>query len=194
MGIVPRGRRATPWIRRPSEGSDKPPSRMTAAQPSRQAQRRGRTSPSRSGPPAFHPVDLAESVGRYLPLIRGLARRFRKRSAVVDVEDLVSAGTVGLMEALDRFDPGRGVSLSSFAYHRIRGAILDEMRRQLHPSGRTRGPAPEEVSFDAPLQHGEEPMNLLDVTLRRSRWFTPSSASSSTRSGASRQGSGRCSR
>jgi RNA polymerase sigma factor for flagellar operon FliA len=47
----------------------------------------------------------------------------------VDVENLESAGTLGLVEAANKFDPERGVKFETYAYTRIRGAILDELRR-----------------------------------------------------------------
>jgi RNA polymerase sigma factor for flagellar operon FliA len=47
----------------------------------------------------------------------------------VDAENLESAGVVGLIEAANQFDPGRDVEFRTFAYQRIRGAILDELRR-----------------------------------------------------------------
>ncbi|WP_437227782.1 sigma-70 family RNA polymerase sigma factor [Planctomicrobium sp. SH661] len=47
----------------------------------------------------------------------------------VDVENLESAGILGLVEAAAQFDPSRGVEFITFAYHRIRGAMLDELRR-----------------------------------------------------------------
>jgi RNA polymerase sigma factor for flagellar operon FliA len=47
----------------------------------------------------------------------------------IDRENLEAAGVLGLVEAADHFDPTRGVEFKSFAYLRIRGAILDELRR-----------------------------------------------------------------
>jgi len=47
----------------------------------------------------------------------------------VDVENLESAGTLGLVEAANKFDPERGIKFETYAYTRIRGAILDELRR-----------------------------------------------------------------
>ena len=47
----------------------------------------------------------------------------------VDRENLESAGILGLVEAAEKYDPSRGVAFKSFAYLRIRGAILDELRR-----------------------------------------------------------------
>jgi len=47
----------------------------------------------------------------------------------VDKENLESAGILGLVEAAGQFDPAKGVDFKSYSYHRIRGAILDELRR-----------------------------------------------------------------
>ena len=78
-----------------------------------------------------------------LPQVQYIARRIHERlPAQVPLEDLVSAGVVGLIEALDRFDPNKNVQLKSFAKFRIRGAILDSLRdvdwgsRQLRRQGR----------------------------------------------------------
>lgn len=54
----------------------------------------------------------------------------------VDRDDLTSAGTLGLLQALRSFDPDRGVKFLTFVRFRIRGAIYDELRRS-HPMGRT---------------------------------------------------------
>jgi len=56
----------------------------------------------------------------------------RRCPAQVSIDDLVSAGTVGLIQAVDRYEPGRNVKLGALAGHRIRGAILDYLR-QLDP-------------------------------------------------------------
>src|SRR5438132_1518967 len=47
----------------------------------------------------------------------------------MDVENLEAAGTLGLVEAANHFDPDRGVQFKTYAYTRIRGAVLDELRR-----------------------------------------------------------------
>jgi RNA polymerase sigma factor for flagellar operon FliA len=48
----------------------------------------------------------------------------------VDVDDLISAGTLGLIRAVDDFDPSRGAKLETYARYRIKGAIMDELRKQ----------------------------------------------------------------
>jgi RNA polymerase sigma factor for flagellar operon FliA len=66
---------------------------------------------------------------QYLGLVHHAAREIaRSRPYALEIEDLVSAGTVGLVQALETFDPSRGLAFSSFAVPRIRGAILDELR------------------------------------------------------------------
>ncbi len=68
-----------------------------------------------------------------LSLVHHVARQLaRGLAADVDVNELVSAGTMGLMSALESFDAARGLAFSTIAVPRIRGAILDELRRQDH--------------------------------------------------------------
>ena len=65
----------------------------------------------------------------YLPLVRYNAERVHtKLPDEVDVEDLMSAGIFGLMDAIDAFDMERGVKFETYCAPRIRGAILDELR------------------------------------------------------------------
>ena len=66
----------------------------------------------------------------YAPLVKYVAgRRARACDAPVDGEDLISYGTFGLIDAVDRFEPERGLKFETFAVARVRGAILDELRR-----------------------------------------------------------------
>lgn len=65
----------------------------------------------------------------YLPLVRFNADRIgAKLPDEVDSDDLMSSGTFGLMDAIDSFDPCRGVKFETYCAPRIRGAILDELR------------------------------------------------------------------
>lgn len=65
----------------------------------------------------------------YLPLVKYNAERIHtKLPDEVDVEDLMSAGIFGLMDAIDAFDLDRGVKFETYCAPRIRGAILDELR------------------------------------------------------------------
>lgn len=66
----------------------------------------------------------------HLPLVRHLVGKLAAELPPgVDVENLESAGVLGLVEAAQHFDPERGVQFKTYAYTRIRGAILDELRR-----------------------------------------------------------------
>ncbi len=68
-------------------------------------------------------------VEHYLYLVRFAAERIRaKLPDEVDVDDLMSAGIFGLVDAIDAFDLGRGVKFETYCAPRIRGAILDELR------------------------------------------------------------------
>jgi DNA-directed RNA polymerase sigma subunit (sigma70/sigma32) len=69
-----------------------------------------------------------------------------------------------LIEAVDRYDAKQGVPFVSFAYSRIRGAIIDELRRFTAP--RAGGESATPLSLEAPLG-GEENLTLRDVTVDR---------------------------
>src|SRR3981081_3070211 len=65
----------------------------------------------------------------HLPQVRLIARRIHERlPESVTLEDLVSTGTLGLIAAIDRFDPAHNVKLKTYAEYKIRGAILDSLR------------------------------------------------------------------
>lgn len=61
------------------------------------------------------PVYIARSISVHLP-------------THVDLDDLIQAGRIGLLDAIDRYDPARGVELATYAKFRIRGAIIDHLR------------------------------------------------------------------
>jgi len=65
----------------------------------------------------------------HLPQVRLIARRIHERLPEnVNFDDLVSTGVVGLISAIDRFDPAHNVKLKTYAEYKIRGAILDSLR------------------------------------------------------------------
>lgn len=69
-------------------------------------------------------------IERYAPLATSVARRMRvPTGAVMGRDDVESAAFIGLIGAVDRYDPERGVPFEGYAGLRIRGAILDELRR-----------------------------------------------------------------
>ena len=68
-------------------------------------------------------------IEQYLPLVRYHAERVWSRLPdEVDLDDLVSSGVFGLMDAIDAYDPARGVKFETYCVPRIRGAMLDELR------------------------------------------------------------------
>ena len=98
---------------------------------------------------AFHQVDLRvcppyrdsfdetngvrvadkERIEANLPLVKKIAGEvYRSIGRSMDIADLIAYGTQGLIEALDRFDPKRGFTFSTFAYYRVRGAVWDGVR------------------------------------------------------------------
>ena len=65
----------------------------------------------------------------HLPQVRLIARRIRERlPESVNLDDLISTGIVGLISAIDHFDPAHNVKLKTYAEYKIRGAILDSLR------------------------------------------------------------------
>ncbi|MDH4223091.1 MAG: FliA/WhiG family RNA polymerase sigma factor [candidate division Zixibacteria bacterium] len=75
------------------------------------------------------PVRRQKLLSEYLPLVKSVAGRMAigfPRS--VEIQDLISTGVIGLVEAFSNFDPTRGVKFETYAVPRIRGAILDELR------------------------------------------------------------------
>ncbi len=78
-----------------------------------------------------HEVTLRNKiVEHYMPTVARCAREIQaKAPRGVDYQDLYQAGVPGLMEAIESFDPTRAVKFETFAYYRVRGAILDAIRR-----------------------------------------------------------------
>jgi RNA polymerase sigma factor (sigma-70 family) len=92
--------------------------------------------------------DRARLVAANLRLVWLLAWRVARRFRGVEVEELVSEGTIGLIGAVERFDPDRGVGLSTYATHSVLGAMLDFLRRE--------GTLPERRGADARRADREE--------------------------------------
>lgn len=71
-----------------------------------------------------------------LPFVESLARRMASTMPnSVDVSDLVQDGVIGLMDAAHRFDEARGIKFETFAERRVRGAMIDALRRDAWPRG-----------------------------------------------------------
>lgn len=101
-------------------------------------------------------------IERYSPMAGRMARRLHPAGVTaVSPEDLESAGVLGLIDAVDRFEPGRGVPFEAYAALRIRGAILDELRTA---TGGRRAEMPTHVSLDQLLSAGDHTLPTIDDT------------------------------
>jgi RNA polymerase sigma factor FliA len=134
--------------------------------------------PNPSGIPTMT-AEQEKILLEHLPIVRFLARRIHERLPQhVDIEDLVSAGVVGLMDAFSKFDSTKKVQFRSYAQFRIRGAILDSLRtldwspRELRRKGRAveeairvltqrMGRAPGEAEIAAEMKLSLEEYQLL---------------------------------
>ena len=74
---------------------------------------------------------LRESlILQYTPLVKYVVGRLAiGLPAIMDYEDVLSDGTIGLIEAVERFDPSKGVKFETYAISRIRGSIIDQLRK-----------------------------------------------------------------
>lgn len=84
-------------------------------------------------PPAVDPVHTRaqrdELILKYAPLIKYIAHRLAMRLPPhISCEALISAGVIGLMDAINKYDPDKNVQFKTYAEFRIRGAMLDELR------------------------------------------------------------------
>jgi RNA polymerase sigma factor FliA len=141
---------------------------------------------------------------KYLPLVRYNAERIHTRLPdEVDVEDLMSAGVFGLMDAIDAFDLSRKVKFETYCAPRIRGAILDELRSMdwvprlvRHRSGRVEQARQEIEKKTGKPATDDEVARLLNVEGEELEKITRDSKAVSTRSLSARtfasdNGSGR---
>jgi RNA polymerase sigma factor FliA len=76
-------------------------------------------------------TDRDNIILKHLSQIRCVAHKIcAKLPACIDANDLIGDGVLGLLDAVDKYDPARGVSFKTYAQYRIRGAILDSLRSQ----------------------------------------------------------------
>ena len=74
-------------------------------------------------------VDKKAVVSQFGYYVRSIARKIlRTLSSCIELDDLISYGMMGLLEAAERYDPKKGVSFTTFSYYRIKGAIYDGLR------------------------------------------------------------------
>ncbi|MDR1109674.1 MAG: FliA/WhiG family RNA polymerase sigma factor [Deltaproteobacteria bacterium] len=88
--------------------------------------------PGLADKPSWRGLSMAEKtqyVEQYSPLIRYLADRLASRlPGHIVKDDLISSGVLGLIDAIDRFEPDRGIMFKTYAEFRIKGAMIDELR------------------------------------------------------------------
>jgi RNA polymerase sigma factor for flagellar operon FliA len=102
-------------------------------------------------------------VERYLPLVKYNAERIWQRLPEgVDLDDLISAGVFGLMDAIDAFDLSRGVKFETYCVPRIRGAMLDELRTMdwVPRLVRSKATKMEEARKELEARHGRPPTDV----------------------------------
>lgn len=79
---------------------------------------------------AIEDADLSEVVDRYAPLVKRIAHHLLLRMpASVQIDDLIQSGMIGLLEAAKKYDVSKGASFETYAGIRIRGSMLDEVRK-----------------------------------------------------------------
>src|SRR5512138_3152465 len=113
------------------------------------------------------PASQSRRVLAGLPFVEALARRTAATMPhSIDVADLVQDGVLGLIDAAHRFDEGRGIKFETFAERRIRGAMIDALRREAWPRGVRRARRELEAAREAlRLELGCEP-SLADLAAR----------------------------
>src|ERR687883_755846 len=102
-----------------------------------------------------------------LPFVEALARRMAASMPnSIDIGDLVQDGMLGLIDAAHRFDEGRGIKFETFAERRVRGAMIDALRRDAWPRGVRRQRRELEAAREALRREtGAEP-SLADLAAR----------------------------
>src|SRR5579883_1746857 len=84
---------------------------------------------SNAAPDMMNERERERLILEHLPQVRLIARRIQERLPEnIALEDLISTGVLGLISAIDNFDPSHNVKLKTYAEYKIRGAILDSLR------------------------------------------------------------------
>src|SRR6188508_2276621 len=83
-----------------------------------------------------HPATDTARVTASIPFVEKLARRVAATMPhSIDIGDLVQDGVIGLIDAANRFDEARGIKFETFAERRVRGAMIDALRKDAWPRG-----------------------------------------------------------
>lgn len=105
-------------------------------------------------------MDRDAAIQQYAPLVKYVVGRLAiGLPAILDYEDILSYGTIGLIEALDRYDGSKGVKFETYAISRIRGSIIDALRAldRLPRSVRQKAKKLDQVTQAFTLENGREP-------------------------------------
>jgi RNA polymerase sigma factor for flagellar operon FliA len=100
---------------------------------------------------------------QYAPLVKYVVGRLAiTLPTILDSDDILSYGTIGLMDAIERFDPTRGIKFETYAIARIRGAIIDGLRAldQIPRTTRQRGREIERAYTQLELEMGRPPTDV----------------------------------
>src|ERR1700759_5491779 len=82
-------------------------------------------------PNKLTPQQKDKLIMEFAPLIKFIAQKIAVRlPSNIELDDLISSGVIGLMDAIEKYDPSRDNKFKTYAEFRIRGAILDELRPQ----------------------------------------------------------------
>lgn len=104
---------------------------MAANNNANQASNQAQLKKYKAEPNKITPEEKNKLVIEYSPLIKFIAQKIAVRlPSNIELDDLISSGVIGLMDAIDKYDPTRDNKFKTYAEFRIRGAILDELRAQ----------------------------------------------------------------
>jgi RNA polymerase sigma factor for flagellar operon FliA len=112
-------------------------------------------------------LSARDRVANTLPFVEALARRMAaSMPQSIDMGDLIQDGVLGLIDAAKRFDEGRGIKFETFAERRVRGAMIDALRREAWPRGVRRARRELEVAREElRRENGCEP-SVADLAVR----------------------------
>src|SRR6188768_4336454 len=117
--------------------------------------------------PTVYPVTPQDRIVASLPFVESVAQRVAASMPhTIDLGDLVQDGMVGLIDAAHRYDDGRGIKFETFAERRVRGAMIDALRKDAWPRGVRRQRRELEAAREALRREtGAEP-SLADLAAR----------------------------
>ena len=107
------------------------------------------------------PCDPGIDITQYAPMVKKIASILISRlPASIELDDLIQVGIIGLIDAARQFDPSQGVLFETFANQRVRGAMLDELRREDWMPRQTRRQSKkiEEAITQLEQKHGRSPL------------------------------------